>query len=169
MFCRLILILFLFWTGCGYHFRRGEPIYPDIKNIFIEVVRNNTREAGIEKYFTQSLYDEFSKSKVFPLVSRENADAVLETTLKSYSAGPVFFDPNGKAIEYRIFLTIRAVIRDKNSVIIFDSGEITEEGNYFVVEENVIDIKRNEYETLELIARSTAEEIHDIIVGGGDE
>lgn len=165
MFYRFILIFILFCTGCGYHFRRGDALYPDIKNIFIEVVRNNTREAGIEKYFTSSLYDEFTKSKVFPLVSKENADAVLETTLMSYSVGPVFFDPNGRAIEYRINVIIRAVLRNKNSMIIFDSGEISEEDNYFVAEENVIDIKRNEYETLDIITRNTAEEIHDLIVG----
>lgn len=169
MFYRLILIFILFFPGCGYHFRRGDALYPDIKNIFIEVVRNSTREAGIERYFTASLYDEFTRSKVFPLVSKENADAVLETTLMSYSVGPVFFDPNGRAIEYRINVIIRAVLRDKNSVIIFDSGEISEEDNYFVSEENVIDIKRNEYEALEIIARNIAEEIHDLIVGERNE
>lgn len=165
MFYRFILISVLLFVGCGYHFRRGDAIYPDIKKIFIEVVRNNTTEAGIEKYFSSSLYDEFTKSKVFALVSQENADAFLETTLISYSVGPVFFDPNGKAIEYRINVVIRAVLRNKNRAIIFDSGEISEEDNYFVAEKNVIDMKRNEYEAIEIIARNTAEEIHDLIVG----
>ncbi len=169
MYYRLILIFILFWTGCGYHFRRGESLAPEVKNIFIEIVRNNTRESGIEKYFTSSLYDEFTKSNILKPVSKENADAVLETTLISYSVGPVFFDPNNMAIEYRINIKIRAVLRDKNSMIIFDSGEISEEDNYFVAEKNVIDIKRNEYEALEIIARNTAEEIHDLIVGEWNE
>lgn len=169
MFYRLILIFILCFPGCGYHFRRGDALYPDIKNIFIEVVRNSTREAGIERYFTSALYDEFTKSKILKPVSKEDADAVLETTLISYSVGPVFFEPDNMAIEYSINLKIRAVLRNKNSVIVFDSGEISEENNYFVAEKNVIDIKRNEYEALEIIARNIAEEIHDLIVGERNE
>lgn len=156
-------------TGCEYHFRRVESPYPDIKNIFIEVVRNSTMEVGIEKYFTSSLYDEFTKSKVFSIVAKENSDAVLETTLISYAVGPVFFDEYGRAIEYRINLKLRAVLRDKNRAVIFDSGEITEENTYFVAEKNVIDIKRNEYESMEMIAKTAAEEIHDLITGEHDE
>ncbi len=169
MFYRFILIFLFLSSGCGYHFRRGESPYHDIKNIFIEVVRNNTKEAGIEKYFTSSLYDEFTKSKIFSLVSREDADAVLETALISYSVGPVFFDPDNRAIEYRVYLIIRAVLRNKNGLIIFDSGEISKEDSYFVAEGSVIDIKRNEYETVDIVARNTAEEIHDLITGERNE
>ncbi len=169
MFYRFILIFLFLSSGCGYHFRRGESPYHDIKNIFIEVVRNNTKETGIEKYFTSSLYDEFTKSRIFSLVPREDADAVLETTLVSYSVGPVFFNPEGQAIEYRVYVVLRAILRNKNGLIIFDSGEISKEDNYFVTEGNVLDMKRNEYEAVDVIAKNTAEEIHDLITDGWNE
>lgn len=166
MLYRFILICLLL-SGCGYNLKRGDPTIPGVKNIFLDVVRNSTKEVGIERYFTSALYIEFTKSKYFNLVPRDNADNILETTIVNYSIAPVFFDMNNMAIQYRVKVTVRSVLRDKNHNIIFDTGEIVDEEEYFSAD-NVIDIKRNEAEAVDLIARDVAEEIHDLLLSGDE-
>jgi len=152
------------FAGCGYNFGRGYPVLKDTKKLFIDVVRNNTTEAGVERYFTMALYNEFNSAKTFQLVSRDDADATLETTITFYSVTPVFFDPSGRAIQYRVSVKIRSVMRDREGNILVDSNEITDEDEYFI-ENNVIDIKRREHDAVKLIAEDVAEEILDLITG----
>lgn len=168
MLYRALIIVFILLSGCGYHFRRTEPWNPAIKNIFIEAVRNDTKEVGIERFFTTSIYNQFTRSHIFNITSKENADAFLETTITSYSVTPAFFTSEGAAIGYRLTVSVRSVLRGKDRMVILDSKKITVEDDYFL-ESNILDTKRNEYKSLQYIADDIAEEIHDFIVEGKHE
>ena len=66
---KTIIIFFLLFTlapvGCGYHFIGQESeVLSGIRSIAIPYFSNESFEARLERYLTESLVDEFVKSRI---------------------------------------------------------------------------------------------------------
>jgi len=158
-----LFVFFIVVGGCGYHLRESRSAFRDMPGLFIEVVRNETAEVGIEKLFTESIYKEFIKSKSVNIVKKDNSEIILHTTIKNYSVAPIFFNPSGFPIQYRVNVDIHSVLRSKTGDLLWDS-ELLHDANEYFVPENVLDIKRDEWRAVKHLSDNIAEEIYDMLL-----
>ena len=69
--------------GCGYTFRGSESaLPPDVKNIYIPQVENNSTKLGLATIVTEAIRDEFDSYGTVSVVdSQSQADAVLKVRI----------------------------------------------------------------------------------------
>lgn len=70
-------------SACGYTFQGGGSVLPpDIKNVYVPTIENNTTEAGLAQTITESVRDQFERFGVLTVVDDSRAaDAVLKLRL----------------------------------------------------------------------------------------
>lgn len=96
------------WTaGCGYSLvGRTSTLPEDVRNIYVEALRNTTRRSQLEQVLSRAIADEFVTRRRFEVVSSiREADGVLSGTVTGFSLRPVAFDAGGRANEYEIVIS----------------------------------------------------------------
>jgi len=70
-------------VGCGYTFRGSESaLPPDVKNIYIPQVENNSTKLGLATIVTEAIRDEFDSYGTVAVVDTQSeADAVLKVRI----------------------------------------------------------------------------------------
>ncbi len=130
-------------SACTYHLGVGERTIPGgAKAVAIPVFRNKTMEPNIEMGFTNALIEEFKRSRVTDLTTKEEAEAIIEGEIleiryvpgAKISAGDSSapFLPQGTVLttEYRINVIVEIrVVRKKDSAVLW-SSRFTGERNY---------------------------------------
>jgi hypothetical protein len=107
-----IIFFLLVGTGCGYRFGgEGFGPSPEIRSIAIPTFINETYEAGIETIVTNALLRELVKDRRVKVVGEDEADAIVEGTVKSFSISSVAYDPTGVVLEYRAWVTLDVFLR----------------------------------------------------------
>lgn len=91
-------------SGCGYALvGRTSTLPEDVRNIYIEALKNGTRRSQLEQVLARAIADEFVTRRRFEVVSNiSEADGVLGGTVTSFTLRPVTFDASGRANEYEI-------------------------------------------------------------------
>jgi TolB-like protein len=133
---RYSLVLFLFLSGCAY--RLGTPtrtIPGGYKQISVPVFKNKTQETGIEMVFTNSLIQEFQRSRVARVVDNSLSEVAVigEITSISYlpgakriagdSSAPYLPSGTVLASEYRILLNVTVkVVRQADGTELWSGG-----------------------------------------------
>ncbi|HBA85075.1 MAG TPA: hypothetical protein DCZ95_13365 [Verrucomicrobia bacterium] len=104
--------LMLGLTGCA-GYRLGSMLPPDIKTVYVPTFINRTTEPMIETETTAAVIRQLQQDGSMKVVSSEEADAVLEVTVKNYELEPLAYSEVDKttANEYRIRLTAAVVLR----------------------------------------------------------
>lgn len=84
-FVSLSFMLCLALSACSYTFQgSGSVLPPDVKNIFIPKVQNNSTEMGVGEIVTEALREQFEAYGVVNVVDRQSqADAVLNVKINS--------------------------------------------------------------------------------------
>ena len=80
----LIIFLFSFFSGCGYHFRGSDnPWKADgIEKVYIRNVDNNTMTVGLDAMVRSATHRELSRGKRFVVVtSKEDADGFIDAVI----------------------------------------------------------------------------------------
>ncbi len=140
---RITLILSLLLSGCAYRLGPGTRSIPGgYKQISVPVFKNKTQEAGIEVAFTDSLIQEFQRSRIARVVDNALSEVAVVGTIDSIqylpgakrvagdSASPYL--PNGTVIasEYRILLSVTVkVVRQADGIELW-SGSFSGERTY---------------------------------------
>lgn len=133
---RYSLVLFLFLSGCAY--RLGTPtrsIPGGYKQISVPVFKNKTQETGIEMAFTNSLIQEFQRSRVARVVDNSLSEVAVigEITSVQYLPGAkrtagdssALYLPSGTVLasEYRILLNVTVkVVRQADGTELWSGG-----------------------------------------------
>ena len=89
-------ILFL---GCA---SMKPKLDASIKKITIPVVFNGTSQYGIDTELTDIIIKQFIIDGRLQVVQKEQADALIEGTLRQYQLQPLAYDVNGVIISYRV-------------------------------------------------------------------
>jgi len=108
----LALILTIPQTGCvGY--RLGSNLPANIRKVFVPVFVNDTGEPGLENPTTSAAIAEIQKDGSLKVAAREEADCILEVTLRSYKMNPLRYrrDQTTTAQEFRLDLTADFVLK----------------------------------------------------------
>lgn len=108
-------------TGCA-GYQLGSMLPPDIKTVYVPTFVNKTTEPLIEVDTTRAVIEELQRDGSLKIASQEDADAVLEVTLREYRIEAVAYRKEQKttAKEYRIVMIASILMkrRTDDSVVV---------------------------------------------------
>jgi len=151
-FSRFSLVLFLFLSmitsGCGY---TNQAVLPaNIQTIYVQTVKNKipvksiyAYHPGLEMQITNAILNRLHQDGNLKVVTRDDADAVLEADLIRFEQEGVRFDSLEAVEEFRLFIVLTLVLRDgKTGDVIWKEANFSGDTEYFV--SNVRSIARGE-------------------------
>lgn len=94
-----VLAAVLLISGCA---SMKPKLDASIKKIAIPVVVNGTSQYGIDTELTDVVVKQFLIDGRLQVVQRDQADALIEGTLRQYQLQPLAYDVNGVIISYRV-------------------------------------------------------------------
>jgi len=94
-----LVIGIIFLAGCA---SMKPNLDPGIKKIAIPVVANTTTLYGIDTEMTDFIIKQFLIDGRLQIVAKDQADALLEGTIRQYQLQPLAYDVNSVIISYRI-------------------------------------------------------------------
>ena len=97
LFLAVLGILML--AGCA---SMKSNLDPGIKKIAIPVVTNGTSQYGIDTEMTDFIQKQFLIDGRLQIVAKDQADSLLEGTIRQYQLQPLAYDVNGVIISYRV-------------------------------------------------------------------
>lgn len=169
----LLLITFLAdLAACGYSFRaKGEPLGIAIDSLAIPVFESTSTERGFEAAFTEIIRNEFISRSKIPIVSREQAGAILsgriyeiETQVLSYNT--VKQSVAGHTVSYETDGTRKLIVKVDISVTESATGksiwreDSMEEEAVFTASEDPLQNRYNKDQAIRNIAELMAKRIY---------
>ena len=79
----VLLLLFIFISGCGYRLRGTGELREDLQRVAILSFTNKTFESRIENDLFNALVDEFARSKNLKVVAVKDADLLVNGTISA--------------------------------------------------------------------------------------
>jgi outer membrane lipopolysaccharide assembly protein LptE/RlpB len=113
--------------ACGYRMAGKEThVPPGLSSIAIPTLKNKTFEPGIEIQFTQAFLNEFIQDRRVKVVSRAEADAILEGVVTDFSAYGVAYDKSGFVLQYRTSIVVNFTLKDRTGKVLWEERGWTE-------------------------------------------
>ncbi|MFZ4984026.1 MAG: LptE family protein [Blastocatellia bacterium] len=129
----MLLIMTGGFTDCYRPVGRGEWLPRHIRTLGIPPFQNQTQRFKVEQRFTSALIDEVLRRarSLEVLSTEENADAVVNGTIRNYTLRPVLLDDFGRARLFEVTVTVGLTVRDQTrNRIIFDNQNYIFRGEY---------------------------------------
>ena len=119
-------------AGCGYTVRGHLPA--DVRTIAIPVLANRTTKPAVETDMTRALADAFATDGRLRVVSRDQADSVLEGEVTGYELISIAFDPRANVRLYRLVVTMNVRLRDvRRNTLLFEQYGFSEKADFRVL------------------------------------
>jgi outer membrane lipopolysaccharide assembly protein LptE/RlpB len=126
-----LLLLAALLAGCGYTVNGTLPSH--IKTVAVPIFQNRTSEPAIEGLITRAVVEAFSTNGRLTVVSREQADAVLDGEITSYAVSSIAFNRDANVVQYRLLVTINLRMRDlRRNTVLFQENNIREQADFRV-------------------------------------
>jgi outer membrane lipopolysaccharide assembly protein LptE/RlpB len=155
----ITLLCFLLPMGCGYQMVGKEThVPPGLNSIAIPTFKNQTFEPGIEVPFTQGFLIEFIRDRRVHVVSRAEADSVLEGVVKYFRIYSVSYDKSGFVMEYQTDIVIDLTLKDRAGKVLWEEKDFSEK-RWFRASPDVLINESNKAAALQQIGRLVAERI----------
>ena len=117
----LSIISLVLLMACGYKMAGKEThVTPGLSSIAIPTFKNATFEPGIEIPFTQAFLNEFIQDRRMKVVSRAEADAILEGVVVSFNTYGVAYDRSGFVLQYQIGVVVNLTLRDRTGKVLWE-------------------------------------------------
>jgi len=157
-----ITFLYLFLLmGCGYQMVGKEThLPPGITSIAIPTFINQTFEPGIEIPFTRGFLREFIQDRRVKVVSRNEADSILEGSIKLFRIYSVSYDRSGVAQEYQTTVVIDLTLRRKNGEVIWTQNDFSD-SRVYRTSYNVLVSESNRAAAIQALGKFMAESIRN--------
>ena len=170
--CRIfLLVLLCICMSCGYSFRAtGEPMGIRLDSLAIPMIESTSSDIGFEASFTKIVRDKFIAQGKVPLVSAEQAQAVLSGKVYDIRTVPLSYrveqqTVGGVVTNYeettrrRLILKLDVRLTDTNTGKVIWHEKAMEEMAIFEVSEDPLVTQFNQRVALEFIARELAARI----------
>lgn len=126
-----VLLVAALLGGCGYTVNGTLPSH--IKTVAVPIFQNRTSEPAIEGLITRAVVEAFSTNGRLKVVSREQADAVLDGEITSYAVSSIAFNRDANVVQYRLLVTINLRMRDlRRNTLLFQENNIREQADFRV-------------------------------------
>jgi len=121
------LLGFLLFSACGYQMVGKEThVPPGLSSIAIPTFKNSTFEPGIEIFFTQVFLNEFIQDRRVKVVSREEADCILEGVVRYFQMSSVAYGSTGFVSQYSISVTADFTLKDRTGKVLWTEKGVGE-------------------------------------------
>lgn len=167
-----LLILTLFYSGCGYSFRAdGRPVGINITSLAIPLIESSSSERGFEAEFTRVLRNEFISRGRVPLKDIDEAEMTLKGTVIEVNTQPLTYNSVRQQVSGRVLthettssrrltlkLNIRLVENNTGKTVWHDNSMVEEES--FVVTADPLINRHNRQEAVKKIAKLLSERVY---------
>jgi hypothetical protein len=105
----------------------------DIKSIHVPFFENLTTEPNLEITVTESVIDNLVEDNTLRVSNRDVADAILEGKIVRFDSGPISFNQDLNAEEYRVLIRVNVTLYNRRTQEpIWSDKILAGDGNYFV-------------------------------------
>lgn len=164
----MLLIITSGFTECYRPVGRGDWLPRHIRTVGIPPFQNETQRFKVEQRFTASMIDEVLRRgrTLDVLPSAENADAVINGTIRSFALRPVLLDDFGRARLFEVTITVSLTVRDQTrNRILFDNQNYIFRGEY-EISSDPRDFFNEEGPAVERLARDFSRSVVTTILEG---
>ncbi len=152
--------LLVFVSGCGYTFTGGSTKLPTgVQKIGVELVKNNTTDAGVENVFTNDLISQCTRNNFYASIDSGEADAVLRCTIKKFISVPIAHRPDSTSFERRVTAVIDVILSDTKGNVIKHFDNMNESEEYLADVNDKISTDENRYQAIYKISKDFAEKV----------
>ncbi len=156
----LILLLWSFCSNCGYSFTGSGYLPAGVKTVFITILKNNTSETGIENIFTNDLIYEFTRNRKGALAGRDEADALLQGSIKSMSVETISHIGADTSLERRVTIAVSLKLTDQEGKIIWSAEDVSAKEAYSVASDKIT-TEHNRRDAISVLSKRVAEKVYN--------
>ena len=158
----------ILWTslsGCGYHCAERVESLPSWKTVYVAPWANRSNELLLGVWITEELRHEFLRGRGLKLVTKDEADVILEGEIVSTGTHGLSYIRYDQAVERRIIAecSVHLVRRESGKAIWQTSNIVREES--FLVGKDIMQTEGLKDEALQKLSRNVAEIIYHRITG----
>jgi len=147
--------------ACGYQWVGKETHVPQgVNSIAIPTFINQTYEPEIEIFFTQAFLRQFIQDRRVRVVSRGEADSVLEGIIKDFTFSVVSFDRSGIAKEYQTTVTVDLTLKKGTGEVLWREKNLSEK-RWYRASSDAQTNEANKAAAIQQIGRFMAERIRN--------
>ncbi len=118
-------------AGCGNGTRGSLPDH--IKTVAVPIFKNRTLEPGVESAITSGVVNAFSSGGRVKVVPIDQADAILQGEVVSYSLDGLAFDQTANVRAYRLRVVLNVEFRDvRKSAMLWRQEGLSETSDFQV-------------------------------------
>ena len=109
-------------SGCGYSLRGNLPEH--LQTVAVPVFQNRTLVPAVENFMTTAVLNAFTTNGRLRVVGVNEADAILDGEITSYSLQAISYNAAANVTQYRLTLTLNLAFRDvrQNRVLLQRRG-----------------------------------------------
>ncbi len=154
--CGVVVILSI--MSCGYRFEGGGYLKETVKQVAVQVFKNQSTETGADLTFTNALIQEIIEKTDTRVVDEEIADTFIRGSVKSITFDTLSRSTSESVLERRVSATVDVQLVDKEGEIIWSVTNFATKEDYTVSEDQITD-DSNKKQAMEKIALRTAEKL----------
>ena len=144
---------------CGYRFAGSGELPDNIESIFIEVFKNSTSKAGIERVVTNQVIFEFTRQRKNSLASdATNADATLKGVIKKIRTKTISRRGTEVANQREVIMTIDLSLINQSGDVIWTAKALSDRQAYDV-SDSKLENDRNESLAIARLSERISERI----------
>jgi outer membrane lipopolysaccharide assembly protein LptE/RlpB len=145
--------------ACGYRFAGSGELPDNLEKIFIEVFKNSTSKAGIERVVTNQLVFEFTRQREKILANdATNADATLKGVIKKIRTKTISRVGTEVANQREVIMTIDLRLINQNGDVIWTAKGLSDRQAYDV-SDSKLENDRNESLAIARLSERISERI----------
>jgi hypothetical protein len=133
---------------------------PGLNSVAVPTFKNRTYEPGIEVPFTQAFLNEFILDRRVNVVSRAQADSLLEGIITNFTMYSVSFDQSGRVVEYQTNITLDLTLKDRAGKVLWEEKNFSET-EWFRASSGILINEANKAAAVQKIARLVAERLRN--------
>lgn len=127
-----VSLLLVLAPSCGVYSTKGRTA-GNIKKIAVPNLSNETAQPDIESDITTNVRDGLIKDNTLKVVAENEADAVLEGTVKDYKNIPFTFNAALQAEQYRLVIVLDvSLFNPKDNTYIWKDRRIEAHSDYYL-------------------------------------
>jgi outer membrane lipopolysaccharide assembly protein LptE/RlpB len=147
--------------ACGYQMVGKEThVPPGLSSVAVPTFKNRTYEPGIEVPFTQAFLNEFILDRRVNVVSRAQADSVLEGVITDFRMYSVSYDRSGQVLEYQANVVLDVILKDRAGKVLWEEKNFSET-QWFRASSGILINESNKAAAIQKIGRLVAERLRN--------
>lgn len=150
---RVLLLALLLLAGCAYSFP-GKGTFPGgVNKLYVPLFKNATSEPLLENVLAGRLTEVLARREGLTLVEQaEEADAVLEGTIRSYRSRALSYAQNDDISEYRSTMIVDVQLMPREGGEALWKGTVSWDADYVAADDKALqeDLEKEAMEELSL-------------------